>query len=136
MNYKLSALRQIGRLLEKSNFDAHAEDALRLSLDEVRAIAARRRVTDEWLLEALYRQSEGWAAGITEDSGDYLDRIEHGRGKRVLHAEFSLEAAARQRAVGIRNFRRDDMHRLNVRRIGNRGARVDGRRNRKMRRIL
>ncbi len=33
VNYKLSALKQIGRLLEKSNFDAHAEDALRLSLE-------------------------------------------------------------------------------------------------------
>lgn len=33
VNYKLAALKQIGRLLEKSNFDAHAEDALRLSLE-------------------------------------------------------------------------------------------------------
>ncbi|MBX7197898.1 MAG: hypothetical protein K1X51_00810 [Rhodospirillaceae bacterium] len=33
VTYKLSALKQIGRLLEKSNFDAHAEDALRLSLE-------------------------------------------------------------------------------------------------------
>jgi ATP/maltotriose-dependent transcriptional regulator MalT/DNA-binding SARP family transcriptional activator len=48
-------------------------DALRLSVDEVRAIAARRNVTDEWLVEALHRQSEGWAAGITL----MLERLGH-----------------------------------------------------------
>ena len=59
-------------------------DALRLSLDEVRAIAAKRRVTDEWLLEALHRQSEGWAAGITL----MLERLGHTNGKaRELPAD-------------------------------------------------
>lgn len=33
VSYKLAALKQIGRLLEKANFDVHAEDALRLSLE-------------------------------------------------------------------------------------------------------
>ena len=33
VNYRTSALKQIGRVLERANFDAHAEDALRLSLD-------------------------------------------------------------------------------------------------------
>lgn len=33
VGYKLAALKQVGRLLEKSNYDAHAEDALRLSLE-------------------------------------------------------------------------------------------------------
>ena len=33
VGYKQAALKQIGRLLEKSNFDAHAEDALRISLE-------------------------------------------------------------------------------------------------------
>ena len=33
VGYKTAALKQVGRLLEKSNYDAHAEDALRLSLE-------------------------------------------------------------------------------------------------------
>jgi predicted O-linked N-acetylglucosamine transferase (SPINDLY family) len=33
LNFKLSALKQIGRVLERSNMDAQAEDALRFSLD-------------------------------------------------------------------------------------------------------
>ncbi len=38
-------------------------EKLQLTLDEVRAIAAKRSVTDEWLLKALHQQSQGWAAG-------------------------------------------------------------------------
>jgi len=38
---------------------------LQLTLDEVRAVAAERKVTDDWLVRALHQQSQGWAAGIT-----------------------------------------------------------------------
>ena len=38
---------------------------LQMTLDEVRAICAQRRIKDEWLLQALHHQSQGWAAGIT-----------------------------------------------------------------------
>ena len=48
-------------------------DKLQLTLDEVRAIAAKRSVTDDWLLKALYQQSQGWAAGITL----MLERLGH-----------------------------------------------------------
>ena len=40
-------------------------DALRLTLDETRAIAHARDITDESIVTALHGQSEGWAAGIT-----------------------------------------------------------------------
>jgi len=40
-------------------------DALRLTLDETRAIARRRDVTDEAIVRTLNDQSEGWAAGTT-----------------------------------------------------------------------
>lgn len=40
-------------------------DLLRLTLDEVRAVAAEREITDDWLVHALHQHSEGWAAGIT-----------------------------------------------------------------------
>ena len=52
-------------------------DKLQLTLDEVRAIAAKRRVTDDWLLKALHEQSQGWAAGITL----MLERLGHFDGK-------------------------------------------------------
>lgn len=48
-------------------------DKLQLTLDEVRAIAAKRSVTDDWLLKALHQQSQGWAAGITL----MLERLGH-----------------------------------------------------------
>jgi LuxR family transcriptional regulator, maltose regulon positive regulatory protein len=38
---------------------------LQLNLDEVRAICAGRQLKDEWLLQALHHQSQGWAAGLT-----------------------------------------------------------------------
>jgi LuxR family transcriptional regulator, maltose regulon positive regulatory protein len=52
-------------------------DKLQLSLDEVRTIAAKRCVTDDWLLKALHQQSQGWAAGITL----MLERLGHFDGK-------------------------------------------------------
>lgn len=52
-------------------------DKLQLTLDEVRAIAAKRSVTDDWLLKALHQQSRGWAAGITL----MLERLGHFDGK-------------------------------------------------------
>ncbi|HEX7810398.1 MAG TPA: hypothetical protein VF460_00695, partial [Burkholderiales bacterium] len=52
-------------------------DKLQLTLDEVRAIAAKRGVTDDWLLRALHQQSQGWAAGITL----MLERLRHFDGK-------------------------------------------------------
>lgn len=52
-------------------------DKLQLTLDEVRAIAAKRSVTDDWLLKALHQQSQGWAAGITL----MLERLDHFDGK-------------------------------------------------------
>jgi len=48
-------------------------DKLQLTLDEVRAIAAKRSVMDDWLLKALHQQSQGWAAGITL----MLERLGH-----------------------------------------------------------
>ena len=48
-------------------------DKLQLTLEEVRAIAAKRSVTDDWLLKALHQQSQGWAAGITL----MLERLGH-----------------------------------------------------------
>ncbi|HXF16314.1 MAG TPA: AAA family ATPase, partial [Burkholderiales bacterium] len=36
-------------------------DKLQLTFEEVRAIAAKRSVTDDWLLKALHQQSQGWA---------------------------------------------------------------------------
>jgi LuxR family transcriptional regulator, maltose regulon positive regulatory protein len=52
-------------------------EKLQLTLEEVRAIAEQRRVTDEWLLKALHQQSQGWAAGITL----MLERLGHFDGK-------------------------------------------------------
>ncbi len=52
-------------------------DKLQLTLEEVRAIAAKRSVTDDWLLKALHQQSQGWAAGITL----MLERLGHFDGK-------------------------------------------------------
>ena len=52
-------------------------EKLQLTLDEVRAIAAKRSVTDDWLLKALHQQSQGWAAGITL----MLERLGHFDGK-------------------------------------------------------
>ena len=52
-------------------------DKLQLTLDEVGAIAAKRSVTDDWLLKALHQQSQGWAAGITL----MLERLGHFDGK-------------------------------------------------------
>ena len=46
---------------------------LQVTFDEVRAIAANRSVTDDWLLKALHQQSQGWAAGITL----MLERLGH-----------------------------------------------------------
>jgi len=52
-------------------------EQLQLTLDEVRSLCANRRVTDEWLLQALHHQSQGWAAGITL----MLERLGHFDGK-------------------------------------------------------
>ncbi len=48
-------------------------DALRLTFEETREIAAAREVRDDWLVRALHQQSEGWAAGITL----MLERLGH-----------------------------------------------------------
>lgn len=40
-------------------------DAIRLTLEETRAICLQRGVGEDWLVHALHQQSEGWAAGIT-----------------------------------------------------------------------
>lgn len=48
-------------------------EELRLTLDEVRGIAAQRKATDDWLVRALHQQSQGWAAGITL----MLERLGH-----------------------------------------------------------
>ena len=59
-------------------------DQLQLSLDEVCAICAQRNVTDAWLLNALHRESQGWAAGITL----MLERLTNlGRNQRELPHE-------------------------------------------------
>lgn len=48
-------------------------DALRLTLEETRAVSAARSVRDDWLVRALHHQSEGWAAGVTL----MLERLGH-----------------------------------------------------------
>jgi ATP/maltotriose-dependent transcriptional regulator MalT/DNA-binding SARP family transcriptional activator len=48
-------------------------DKLQLTLEEVRAISLRRGVDEEWLIQTLYRQSQGWAAGVTL----MLERLVH-----------------------------------------------------------
>lgn len=48
-------------------------DALRLTLEETRAISHARDIRDEWLVRALHQQAEGWAAGITL----MLERLGH-----------------------------------------------------------
>jgi DNA-binding SARP family transcriptional activator len=40
-------------------------DQIQFTLDEVRALSAQHNVTDAWLLNAVHRESQGWAAGIT-----------------------------------------------------------------------
>ena len=46
---------------------------LQLTLDEVRAICAGQQCKDEWLLQALLHQSQGWVAGLTL----MLERLGH-----------------------------------------------------------
>lgn len=53
------------RLSAKGELYGLRWDKLQLTLEETRAICAFREVRDEWLVRALHRQSEGWAAGIT-----------------------------------------------------------------------
>jgi ATP/maltotriose-dependent transcriptional regulator MalT/DNA-binding SARP family transcriptional activator len=48
-------------------------EALRLTLEETRAISAAREMRDDWLVRALHQQSEGWAAGVTL----MLERLQH-----------------------------------------------------------
>jgi LuxR family maltose regulon positive regulatory protein len=50
-------------------------DELRLTPEETRAIVSAARAPDEALIEALYRQSGGWAAGLTL----MLERIRRSR---------------------------------------------------------
>ena len=52
-------------------------EALQLTVEEVRTIAAQRQVTDDWLIKALHQQSQGWAAGVTL----MLERLGHFSGK-------------------------------------------------------
>lgn len=53
------------QLLANSTMVSVGWDKLQLTLEEVRAIAAQRNLTDDWLVKALHQQSQGWAAGIT-----------------------------------------------------------------------
>ena len=46
---------------------------MQLTLEEVRSVSMRRGIVDEWLLQVLHRQSQGWAAGITL----MLERLSH-----------------------------------------------------------
>lgn len=46
---------------------------LQFTLDEVRDVSTRRNVSDRWLVEALHRESQGWAAGLTL----MLERLNH-----------------------------------------------------------
>ena len=52
-------------------------DQMQFTLDEVRALSTQHNVTDAWLLNAVYRESQGWAAGITL----MLERLGSFRGK-------------------------------------------------------
>jgi LuxR family maltose regulon positive regulatory protein len=48
-------------------------DMLRLTLDETREMSAAREIREDWLVQALHQQSDGWAAGITL----MLERLGH-----------------------------------------------------------
>jgi ATP/maltotriose-dependent transcriptional regulator MalT/DNA-binding SARP family transcriptional activator len=50
-----------------------SKDDLRLTLEETRAMCARRGVTEDWMVRALHQQSDGWAAGVTL----MLERLRH-----------------------------------------------------------
>ena len=70
---RVEAPRHFVQLAAQGAMAAVGWDKLQLTLDEVRAIAAKRSVTDDWLLKALHQQSQGWAAGITL----MLERLGH-----------------------------------------------------------
>ncbi|MEQ1881165.1 MAG: hypothetical protein ABL878_09360, partial [Burkholderiales bacterium] len=74
---RVDAPRAFAQLAAQGAMTAVGWDKLQLTLDEVRAIAAKRSVTDDWLLKALHQQSQGWAAGITL----MLERLGHFDGK-------------------------------------------------------
>jgi ATP/maltotriose-dependent transcriptional regulator MalT/DNA-binding SARP family transcriptional activator len=40
-------------------------DALRLTVEETRAMSAARGVQEDWVVRALHQQADGWAAGVT-----------------------------------------------------------------------
>ena len=69
--------RSFAQLAARGALVAVGWDQLQLTLDEVCAIAAKRGVSDDWILQALHRQSQGWAAGITL----MLERLGHFDGK-------------------------------------------------------
>ena len=74
---RVEAPRNFVQLSAKGAMTEIGWDRLQLTLDEVRGIAAKRSVTDDWLLRALHQQSQGWAAGITL----MLERLGHFDGK-------------------------------------------------------
>jgi len=74
---RVEAPRNFVRLAAQGAMTELGWDKLQLTLEEVRAIAAKRSVTDDWLLKALHQQSQGWAAGITL----MLERLGHFDGK-------------------------------------------------------
>ena len=74
---RLDAPRPFIHLTASGAMAAIGWDELQLTFDEVRAIAKKRSVTDDWLLKALHQQSQGWAAGITL----MLERLGHFDGK-------------------------------------------------------
>jgi len=63
-------------------------DQIQFTLDEVRALSAHHNVTEAWLLNAVHRESQGWAAGITL----MLERLASFRGKEQMLSSETRES--------------------------------------------
>lgn len=57
---------------------------VKLTLEETRAMSARRGIAEDWIVQSLHRQASGWAAGVTL----MLERFKHaGSGAGQLSGE-------------------------------------------------
>ncbi len=57
---------------------------VKLTLEETRAMSARRGIAEDWIVQSLHRQASGWAAGVTL----MLERFKHaGSGAGELSGE-------------------------------------------------
>jgi ATP/maltotriose-dependent transcriptional regulator MalT/DNA-binding SARP family transcriptional activator len=75
------------RLIAREELALVEWDALRLTLDETRAIVSARGAVEERVTRALHEQSDGWAAGVTL----MLDRMRRSGNLSRLQQPASLE---------------------------------------------